>query len=95
MLVSVFLDVALGLALLSWLHGKDRIGQLADALVPVADVSWLGWSQVWTQSTCFPGVGGGALPGSSRGPSAGQSPSFLPAGRASRATLVPDPRQVT
>uniref|UniRef100_A0A9L0R660 Phosphatidylinositol glycan anchor biosynthesis class Q n=1 Tax=Equus caballus TaxID=9796 RepID=A0A9L0R660_HORSE len=37
MLVSVFLDVALGLALLSWLHGKDRIGQLADALVPVAD----------------------------------------------------------
>lgn len=38
-LVSVLLDVALGLALLSWLHGKDRIGQLAEALVPVADVS--------------------------------------------------------
>ncbi|XP_036890415.1 phosphatidylinositol N-acetylglucosaminyltransferase subunit Q isoform X2 [Sturnira hondurensis] len=37
MLVSVLLDVALGLALLSWLHRKDRIGQLADALVPVAD----------------------------------------------------------
>ncbi|XP_054570541.1 phosphatidylinositol N-acetylglucosaminyltransferase subunit Q isoform X2 [Eptesicus fuscus] len=37
MLVSVLLDVALGLTLLSWLHGKDRIGQLADALVPVAD----------------------------------------------------------
>ncbi|XP_053412883.1 phosphatidylinositol N-acetylglucosaminyltransferase subunit Q [Nycticebus coucang] len=37
MLVSVLLDVALGLALLSWLHGKNRIGQLADALVPVAD----------------------------------------------------------
>ncbi|XP_006914081.1 phosphatidylinositol N-acetylglucosaminyltransferase subunit Q [Pteropus alecto] len=36
-LVSVLLDVALGLTLLSWLHGKDRIGQLADALVPVAD----------------------------------------------------------
>ncbi|XP_062041638.1 phosphatidylinositol N-acetylglucosaminyltransferase subunit Q isoform X4 [Lepus europaeus] len=37
MLVSVLLDVALGLALLSWLHGKNRIGQLADALVPAAD----------------------------------------------------------
>lgn len=37
MFVSVFLDVALGLTLLSWLHGKDRIEQLADALVPVAD----------------------------------------------------------
>lgn len=48
MLVSVLLDVALGFVLLSWLHGKDRIGQLADALVPVADVSWMGWSQVWT-----------------------------------------------
>ncbi|XP_040315478.1 phosphatidylinositol N-acetylglucosaminyltransferase subunit Q isoform X3 [Herpailurus yagouaroundi] len=36
-LVSVFLDVALGLALISWLHGKDRIGHLAEALVPVAD----------------------------------------------------------
>ncbi|XP_045315914.1 phosphatidylinositol N-acetylglucosaminyltransferase subunit Q isoform X4 [Leopardus geoffroyi] len=36
-LVSVLLDVALGLVLLSWLHGKDRIGHLAEALVPVAD----------------------------------------------------------
>ncbi|XP_057551497.1 phosphatidylinositol N-acetylglucosaminyltransferase subunit Q isoform X5 [Hippopotamus amphibius kiboko] len=36
-LVSVLLDVALGLVLLSWLHRKDRIGQLADALIPVAD----------------------------------------------------------
>ncbi|XP_006739144.1 phosphatidylinositol N-acetylglucosaminyltransferase subunit Q isoform X1 [Leptonychotes weddellii] len=36
-LVSVLLDVALGLALLSWLRGKDRIGPLAEALVPVAD----------------------------------------------------------
>lgn len=46
MLVSVLLDVALGLALLSWLHGKNRIGQLADALVPAADVSMLGCSPV-------------------------------------------------
>ncbi|KAF6271671.1 phosphatidylinositol glycan anchor biosynthesis class Q [Rhinolophus ferrumequinum] len=37
MCVSVLLDVALGLTLLSWLHGKGRIEQLADALVPVAD----------------------------------------------------------
>ncbi|XP_047389772.1 phosphatidylinositol N-acetylglucosaminyltransferase subunit Q isoform X3 [Sciurus carolinensis] len=37
MLVSVLLDVALGLMLLSWLHSSNRIGQLADALVPVAD----------------------------------------------------------
>ncbi|XP_022450055.1 phosphatidylinositol N-acetylglucosaminyltransferase subunit Q isoform X1 [Delphinapterus leucas] len=37
MLVSVLLDVALGLMLLSWLHRKDLIGQLADALIPVAD----------------------------------------------------------
>ncbi|XP_032001295.1 phosphatidylinositol N-acetylglucosaminyltransferase subunit Q isoform X2 [Hylobates moloch] len=35
--VSVLLDVALGLMLLSWLHGRSRIGHLADALVPVAD----------------------------------------------------------
>lgn len=68
MLVSVLLDVALGLTLLSWLHGKDRIGQLADALVPVADVSWMGWSQVWTPIPVSWG-GGGALPGGSRGPS--------------------------
>ncbi|KAM6155385.1 phosphatidylinositol N-acetylglucosaminyltransferase subunit Q isoform 1-T1 [Rhynchocyon petersi] len=38
MFVSVLLDVGLGLALLTWLHGEDRTGQLADALVPVADV---------------------------------------------------------
>lgn len=37
MLVSVLLDVALGLLLLSWLHSNNRIGQLANALVPVAD----------------------------------------------------------
>ncbi|XP_021089522.2 phosphatidylinositol N-acetylglucosaminyltransferase subunit Q isoform X2 [Mesocricetus auratus] len=37
MLVSVILDVALGLLLLSWLHSNNRIGQLANALVPVAD----------------------------------------------------------
>uniref|UniRef100_A0A8C3X6W0 Phosphatidylinositol glycan anchor biosynthesis class Q n=1 Tax=Catagonus wagneri TaxID=51154 RepID=A0A8C3X6W0_9CETA len=36
-LVSVLLDVTLGLLLLSWLHRQDRIGQLADALIPVAD----------------------------------------------------------
>lgn len=44
MLVSVLLDVALGLLLLSWLHSNNRIGQLANALVPVADVSGFGWS---------------------------------------------------
>lgn len=55
MLVSVLLDVALGLTLLSWLHGKDRIGQLADALVPVADVSWIGWSHVCTLIPVFLG----------------------------------------
>uniref|UniRef100_A0A8C0WRQ4 Phosphatidylinositol N-acetylglucosaminyltransferase subunit Q n=1 Tax=Castor canadensis TaxID=51338 RepID=A0A8C0WRQ4_CASCN len=36
-LVSVLLDVALGLLLLSWLHSNNRIGKLADALIPVAD----------------------------------------------------------
>ncbi|XP_055991137.1 phosphatidylinositol N-acetylglucosaminyltransferase subunit Q [Sorex fumeus] len=36
-LVSLLLDLALGLVLLFWLHRKDHIGQLADALVPVAD----------------------------------------------------------
>lgn len=39
-LVSVLLDMALGLLLLSWLHRKDRFAHLAEALVPVADVSW-------------------------------------------------------
>lgn len=77
MLVSVLLDVALGLALLSWLHRKDRIGQLADALVPVADVSWMGWNQVWTPALVSWG-GGGALPGGSRGPCTSQSSSSLP-----------------
>uniref|UniRef100_A0A8C6WD53 Phosphatidylinositol glycan anchor biosynthesis, class Q n=1 Tax=Nannospalax galili TaxID=1026970 RepID=A0A8C6WD53_NANGA len=38
MLVSVLIDVALGLLLLSWLHNNNRIGQLANALVPVADL---------------------------------------------------------
>ncbi|KAM6155388.1 phosphatidylinositol N-acetylglucosaminyltransferase subunit Q isoform 4-T4 [Rhynchocyon petersi] len=41
MFVSVLLDVGLGLALLTWLHGEDRTGQLADALVPVADLRLL------------------------------------------------------
>ncbi|NP_001400208.1 phosphatidylinositol N-acetylglucosaminyltransferase subunit Q isoform 6 [Mus musculus] len=41
MLVSVLLDVALGLLLLSWLHSNNRIGQLANALVPVADLRLL------------------------------------------------------
>lgn len=68
MLVSVLLDVALGLTLLSWLHGKDRIGQLADALVPVADVSRMGWSQVWTLVPVSWGEGWGPSWGSS-GPS--------------------------
>ncbi|XP_061256595.1 phosphatidylinositol N-acetylglucosaminyltransferase subunit Q isoform X1 [Bos javanicus] len=36
-LVSVLLDMALGLLLLSWLHRKDRFAHLAEALVPVAD----------------------------------------------------------
>lgn len=80
-LVSVLLDVALGLMLLSWLHGKDRIGQLADALVPVADVSWLGWSQVWILAPVSGGWGG-ILPGSSRGP------------QLARAVLITDPRPV-
>ncbi|XP_045142011.1 phosphatidylinositol N-acetylglucosaminyltransferase subunit Q isoform X2 [Echinops telfairi] len=34
---SLLLDVALGLALLAWLRAENCIGQLADALVPVAD----------------------------------------------------------
>lgn len=44
LLVSMLLDVALGLLLLSWLHSNNRIGQLANALVPVADVSGFWWS---------------------------------------------------
>lgn len=60
MLASLLLDMALGLALLSWLHGTDRIGQLADALVPVADVSWLGWgpSWRWQRLLSFPSLSG-------------------------------------
>uniref|UniRef100_A0A8C2W2N5 Phosphatidylinositol glycan anchor biosynthesis class Q n=1 Tax=Chinchilla lanigera TaxID=34839 RepID=A0A8C2W2N5_CHILA len=38
MLVSMLLDVALGLTLLSWLHSSNRIGQLANALIPMADL---------------------------------------------------------
>lgn len=60
MLVSVLLDVALGLALLSWLRGKDRIGPLAEALVPVADVSY--------RNTCVPGVGVGPCLGVAEAP---------------------------
>lgn len=37
--MSLLLDLALGFALLFWLHRKNHIGQLADALVPVAEVS--------------------------------------------------------
>ncbi|XP_038675438.1 phosphatidylinositol N-acetylglucosaminyltransferase subunit Q [Scyliorhinus canicula] len=35
--VSFLIDVGLGLLLISWLYQKNRIGQLADALIPVAD----------------------------------------------------------
>ncbi|XP_046894760.1 phosphatidylinositol N-acetylglucosaminyltransferase subunit Q isoform X1 [Hypomesus transpacificus] len=35
--VSFLVDVALGLLLVSWLYRENRIGQLANALVPVAD----------------------------------------------------------
>ncbi|KAG9335920.1 hypothetical protein JZ751_003477 [Albula glossodonta] len=35
--VSFFVDVALGLLLISWLYRENRIGRLADTLVPVAD----------------------------------------------------------
>lgn len=45
MLVSMLLDVALGLTLLSWLHSNNRIGQLADALIPMADVSIRGFPE--------------------------------------------------
>lgn len=39
--VSFLLDVALGLLLVSWLYRENRIGWLANALVPAADVSSL------------------------------------------------------
>ncbi|KGL75536.1 Phosphatidylinositol N-acetylglucosaminyltransferase subunit Q [Tinamus guttatus] len=35
--VSLLVDVALGILLMSWLYRKNRIGQLADTLIPVAD----------------------------------------------------------
>ncbi|RXM33762.1 Phosphatidylinositol N-acetylglucosaminyltransferase subunit Q [Acipenser ruthenus] len=35
--VSFLVDVALGLLLVSWLYRENRIGQLAETLVPVAD----------------------------------------------------------
>lgn len=65
MLVSVLLDVALGLLLLSWLHSNNRIGQLANALVPVADVSGLGGTQLpegWESSWAVLQLAGTALP---------------------------------
>lgn len=36
--VSYFVDVALGLLLISWLYRENRIGKLANALVPAADL---------------------------------------------------------
>ncbi|XP_029433131.1 phosphatidylinositol N-acetylglucosaminyltransferase subunit Q isoform X2 [Rhinatrema bivittatum] len=36
-LVSFLLDVALGVLLMSWLYSNNRIGQLADTLIPMAD----------------------------------------------------------
>ncbi|KAM9261795.1 phosphatidylinositol N-acetylglucosaminyltransferase subunit Q isoform 4-T5 [Cariama cristata] len=35
--VSLLIDVALGILLMSWLYRKNRIGRLADTLIPVAD----------------------------------------------------------
>ncbi|KAM6054596.1 phosphatidylinositol N-acetylglucosaminyltransferase subunit Q isoform 5-T5 [Chlamydotis macqueenii] len=35
--VSLLIDVALGMLLMSWLYRKNRIGHLADTLIPVAD----------------------------------------------------------
>lgn len=37
--MSLLIDVALGILLMSWLYRKNRIGHLADTLIPVADVS--------------------------------------------------------
>ncbi|KAM9016028.1 phosphatidylinositol N-acetylglucosaminyltransferase subunit Q isoform 5-T7 [Ara ararauna] len=36
--VSLLIDVALGILLMSWLYRKNRIGHLADTLIPVADL---------------------------------------------------------
>lgn len=38
-LVSVLVDVALGLLLVSWLYRENHITALANVLVPAADVS--------------------------------------------------------
>ncbi|KAL4659041.1 phosphatidylinositol N-acetylglucosaminyltransferase subunit Q isoform X2 [Arapaima gigas] len=37
--VSFLVDIALGLLLISWLYRENRVGRLANTLVPVADVS--------------------------------------------------------
>lgn len=39
MFVSFFVDIALGLLLISWLYRENRISQLANTLMPAADVS--------------------------------------------------------
>ncbi|KAL8175143.1 UNVERIFIED_CONTAM: hypothetical protein K2H54_014409 [Gekko kuhli] len=36
--VSILLDVTLGILLMSWLYQKNRIGHLANALIPMADL---------------------------------------------------------
>lgn len=41
MFVSFFVDIALGLLLISWLYRENRISQLANTLVPAADVRTL------------------------------------------------------
>lgn len=46
MFVSFFVDIALGLLLISWLYRENRISQLANTLVPAADVS-----TVYTRNT--------------------------------------------
>lgn len=38
-LVSILVDVALGMLLISWLYRDNHITMLANALVPAADVS--------------------------------------------------------
>ncbi|XP_064887074.1 phosphatidylinositol N-acetylglucosaminyltransferase subunit Q isoform X3 [Columba livia] len=42
--VSLLIDVALGILLMSWLYRKNRIGHLADTLIPVADQTSL-WKE--------------------------------------------------
>lgn len=46
MFVSFFVDIALGLLLISWLYRENHISQLANTLVPAADVS-----TVYTRNT--------------------------------------------